>query len=68
MQILRWIGSVIWNKPVSGYKKSKTLQPEALYSLPGDKKQENIPLTKQLSKKIGNKAKLIKGWEQVAYL
>ena len=44
MQVLRWIGSVMWNKPVSGYKQGRTLKPEALFSLPGDRKKEDIPL------------------------
>ena len=44
MQVLRWIGSVMWNKPVSGFKPGRTLKPEALFSLPGDRKQEKAPL------------------------
>ena len=44
MQVLRWIGSVMWNKPVYGYKSGRTLKPEALFSLPGDRKKEDIPL------------------------
>ena len=63
MQILRWIGSVIWNKPVSGYKKARIVQPERLFSLPGDKKEEIPLLTKGQFKKAVKKAKLLKGWQ-----
>ncbi len=63
MQILRWIGSIIWNKPVYGYKsKRKAVEPEKLFRLPGDREVKQIPqATKEQLELAQKKAKLLQG-------
>ena len=40
MDMLRWIGAVIFNKPVSGYKKGSTKMPKQLIKFPWEKTEK----------------------------
>lgn len=59
MQIIRWVGSVIWNVNA---KRGRSKQPESLFRLPGDKKEKVKPATEQQVLKAVKKAKLLKKW------
>lgn len=59
MQIIRWVGSILWNvNAKKGHKK----QPESLFKLPGDKKQKIEPATNREVLRAVKKSKLLKQW------